>query len=181
MPRSFRVTGLVWAFLIALAMGLSAQETTIVLIRHAERQSIFDDDSPLSGMGQRHAELLVPLLVERKPEFLFASDRKRTQQTLAPTAAKLGLTIQLRAKSDSLALAAELLRDHRHRTAVICWHHELMKPLVRALGVTGAVPYWPLDTYDWLWIVHIPDHGEPSLETRKQTLAPAPAGSAERR
>ena len=84
----------------------------------------------------------------------------------------------VRAKGDSEALAAEILRDHRGRTVLVCWHHDLMKKLVRGLGVKGPVPYWSLDTYDRLWIVRVPAAGDATLETRVQEFLTPAAASA---
>ena len=84
----------------------------------------------------------------------------------------------VRAKGGSEALATEILRDHRGQTVVVCWHHDLMKKLVRGLGVKGPVPYWSLGTYDRFWIVRVPAKGDVTLEDRRQTLlspAAAPA------
>jgi 2,3-bisphosphoglycerate-dependent phosphoglycerate mutase len=174
--------GIVLVCLLLLGAGLGAQETIVVLLRHAERQSLFDGDSPLSEAGLRRAQSLVPVLERFKPAALFSSDLNRTQQTLAPVAARLKLTLLVRAKGGSEALAAEILRDHRGRTVIVCWHHDLMKKLVRGLGVKGAVPYWSLGTYDRLWIVRVAAKGEPTLEERLQNLsAPAVAAATQGR
>jgi phosphohistidine phosphatase SixA len=168
---TFARSGFLLAWLFVSAVGLRAQDTTVVLLRHAERQSLFDGDSPLAEAGLRRAEALVPLLEGFRPVALYTSDLRRTRQTLAPTAAKLGLVPSVRPKDGSEALAAEILRDHRGRTVIVCWHHDLMKKIVRALGVKGPVPYWSLDTYDRLWIVRVPAAGDAVLETRVQALS----------
>ncbi len=164
MPRSLK------AILLFLGMTLSlwAQDTTVILLRHAERLSMLDEDSSLSQTGQARSQGLVPLLSEFHPTWLYASNQQRTQQTLAPTAAKLGLVPLLRPKADSAALAAEILRGHRGQTVLVCWHHDLMKPLAKALGWKGPVPHWSLFTYDRLWILRINPKGEVSLEERIQ-------------
>jgi broad specificity phosphatase PhoE len=158
--------------LLLLVGVLGAQETTVVLLRHAERQSLLEADSPLSDAGRRRAQFLVAQLEPFRPAALYASDLQRTQQTLAPTAARLGQQLRVRPKDASGALAGELLREHRGETVLVCWHHDLMKPLVQALGVRSPVPYWSIETYDWLWIVRIPAHGDATLEERRQS-APA--------
>jgi phosphohistidine phosphatase SixA len=167
--------GFLLTCLLALAVGLGAQDTTVVLVRHAERQSLVDGDSPLAEAGLRRAQALVPLLEGFHPKVLYVSDLQRTQQTLAPTAAKLGMKPLVRSKGGSEALAAEILREHRGETVLVCWHHDLMKKLVRGLGVQTPIPYWPFDAYDNLWIVHVPVKGEASLEARLQS---APTGVA---
>src|ERR1035438_8561400 len=84
--------------LITLAATLGAQDTTVVLLRHAERLSLLDGNSRLSEAGLKRAQALVPLLQSFQPSALFTSDLERTQQTLAPVAAKLGLTPRIRPK-----------------------------------------------------------------------------------
>jgi phosphohistidine phosphatase SixA len=167
-----RSHGFLLACLLAFATVLGARDTTVVLLRHAERQSLLDSNSPLSEAGLRRAKNLVPLLESFHPSTLYASDLERTQQTLAPVAAKLGLKPLIRSKGGSAALAAEILRDQRGKTVLVCWHHELMAKLARGLGVKSPIPYWSFDTYDWLWIVHVQAKGEATLEERRQS-APA--------
>jgi broad specificity phosphatase PhoE len=167
--------GFLLGCLLVLAVGLGAQDTTVVLLRHAERQSFLDGDSPLAEAGFQRAQALVPLLEAFRPGVLYTSDLKRTQQTLAPTAASLGMRPLIRPRGDSEALAAEILRDHRGETVLVCWHHDLMKKLVRGLGVKAPIPYWPLDTYDWLWIVQVPAKGDATLEERLQSTPAAAA------
>jgi broad specificity phosphatase PhoE len=169
--------GVFLSFLFALTLGLGAQDTTVVLLRHAERQSLFDGDSPLAAEGRHRALALVPQLEGFRPSVLYVSDLQRTGQTLAPLAAKLGLAPRVRAKGASEALATEVLREHRGGTVLICWHHDLMKRLVRGLGVKGPVPYWSLDSYDRLWLVRIPARGEITFEERRQSPPAVAAGA----
>jgi phosphohistidine phosphatase SixA len=169
--------GFLLTLCLALAVCLGAQDTTVVLLRHAERLSRLDGDSPLAEAGFHRAQALVPLLASFQPKALYVSDLQRTQQTLAPTAAKLGLKPIVRPKGGSADLAAEILRSHRGETVLVCWHHDLIKQIVQGLGVKRAIPHWPGDAYDWLWIVHIPAEGEATLEERLQW---APAGGSTR-
>lgn len=180
MVVSRRGWGILLAMVFTVASGLGAQETVVALVRHAERQSLWDDDSPLSEAGLRRSQALVALLAELRPAVLYTSDLQRTRQTLAPTAARLGLAPRVRPKDGSAVLAAEILAEHRGKTVVVCWHHDLMKKLARGLGVKGPVPYWSLDVYDRLWIVRVPASGEASLEERIQDFskASAPASAA---
>lgn len=163
---------------LCLAAFLGAADTTVVLVRHAERQSIWDGDSPLAAAGLRRAQALVPQLAAFHPAALYTSDLQRTRQTLAPLAARLGLVPAAFPKHGSADLAAAILRDHRGGTVVVCWHHDLMKKLVRALGVKGPVPYWSLDSYDPLWIVRVPEAGEATLEVARQGAPAADATAA---
>lgn len=156
--------------LLVLSVHLQAQDTTVVLFRHAERVSLFDEDSLLSEAGHRRAQALVPLLEAFHPAALFTSDRVRTQQTVAPLAAKLGLRPAIRSKDGSAALAAEILMAHHGHTVLVCWHHDLMKKLAKGLGVHGPIPYWSLMSYDRIWVVRISAHGDATLEEQGMAL-----------
>jgi phosphohistidine phosphatase SixA len=159
------------ALCLLLPIPVRAQATTVVLIRHGERVSLWDGDSPLSEAGLRRAEALVPGLAAFHPTVIFTSDRLRTQQTVAPLAAKLGLKATMRPKDASAALAAEILKDRRGQTVLVCWHHDLMKKLAKGLGVSGPIPYWSLDAYDPIWIIRVPAQGGATLEVQSQASA----------
>lgn len=157
---------------LALAVGLLVQDTTVVMVRHAEKASATDPDTPISEAGRRRAAALVPQLAAFKPTVLYASERKRTQQTLAPTAAHLGLKPKLHSSDAPEALAAEILKAHRGATVAVAWHHGPHEPLARALGVEGPLPPWTASTFDRIWVIRIPAQGPARLEERLQEPVP---------
>lgn len=171
------------AFLAALALSLvsglacRAPErrqavTTLVMVRHAEKASESDPDSPLSEAGRARARALVPQLEAFKPDALIASQRQRTAQTLAPLAAKLGMTPLVRDNAKVPELAREILAEFKGRTVVLAWHHGPHEPLVRALGVQGPLPAWTATTYDRIWIVRVDGAGKAVFEERRQAPVP---------
>jgi 2,3-bisphosphoglycerate-dependent phosphoglycerate mutase len=167
-----------FAFAILLALWgswLGAQDTTVVLLRHAERISTTDGASLLSEAGHARARNLVPQLEAFHPSALYASDLERTQQTLAPLAAKLGVPVRVHSRRDSAGLAADILRTQRGRTTVVCWHHDLAPDFVKALGVPEPLPELSFEDYGWLWIVRVSAKGAATLEERRQS---APAAAA---
>ena len=149
---------------LLLGSGLQAQETRVILLRHAERQSLWDEDSPLSEAGKQQAKLLVQRMERYHPAALYASDRLRTRQTMAPLAAALKMEIQVRDRESGADLAAELLKAHRGESILICWHHDRMKQVAKALGVKGPIPAWSLFDYGKYWVIFVPEHGEPTLK-----------------
>jgi broad specificity phosphatase PhoE len=146
--------------------------TTVVIVRHAEKASDTDPDSPLSEAGRARAEALVHQLVPFRPDVLVVSQRRRTAETFAPLAHALRLTPLVRDNEKVSELAAELLRDFKGRTVAIAWHHGPHEPLVRALGVQGDLPKWTARTYDRIWIVRIAASGA-RFEERTQQAVPA--------
>jgi hypothetical protein len=160
--------------LFCLAARALAQDTTVVVVRHAEKASLTDLDTPLSEAGERRAQALAAQLAAFHPTVLYASERRRTQQTLAPTARRLGLTPHLRSSDAPEALGAEILARHRGATVTVAWHHGPHEPLARALGVQGPLPPWTATTYDRLWVIRIPAQGPAILEDRPQAPVPLP-------
>lgn len=158
----------IWLLACALAAGLWAQDTTIVMVRHAEKQSATDPDSLLSEAGHGRAAALVPQLAAFKPAVLYVSERQRTQQTLAPTARYLGLKPLIHSSEAPETLAAEILQHHRGQTVAIAWHHGPHEALVRALGVKGPLPVWTATTFDRIWVIRIPPEGPARFEERLQ-------------
>jgi phosphohistidine phosphatase SixA len=166
--------------LAALALGLFAcrgpeqhgRVITLVLVRHAEKLSDTDPDSPLSEAGLARARALVPQLAAFRPDVLVVSQRQRTAQTLAPLAAKLGMAPLVRDNSKVAELAQEIRTAFQGKTVVLAWHHGPHEPLVRALGVQGPLPAWTATTYDRIWIVRIDARGRAGFEERRQAPVP---------
>ena len=154
------------------ALALLAQDTVVILVRHAEKVSEAAD-AELSEQGHRRAEGLAALLTPRKPAALFSSDRKRTQQTLAPLAKVLGLAVQVRKAGEEAQLAAFLLKEWKGRTTVVCGHSNTVGPLAAALGFTQVFP--EVKGYDRYWVVKVDAQGKASMEDLPQPAVPVPA------
>ena len=106
-------------FCLALATGLLAQDTTVVMVRHAEKASATDPDSLLSKAGHLRAAALVAQLAAFKPTVLYVSERQRTQQTMAPTAKHLRLQPRIHSSDAPQTLAKEILKLHPGRTVAV--------------------------------------------------------------
>ena len=94
------------------------------------------------------------------PSTIFASkiaggsETKRPQQTVAPLAALLGLTVQ----SDHAKTEAEALMQQVSRCdgiVLVAWEHSVIPKLVAALRETPRdVPAeWPKHRYDLVWLL----------------------------
>ena len=109
----------------------------IFLLRHAEKSANDPDDPDLSEAGRARAAALATLLEHAAVTHLFATEMKRTQQTLAPLAAKCGRTITtLPAQAVDRQINA-LLELPPGSVAVVAGHSNTIPTITRALG--GAV------------------------------------------
>jgi len=140
----------------------------IILIRHGDEPD--DSNDPhLSRAGVQRAEDLVPFITTDSamtryglPVAVFATrttkhgNAVRTQETVAPLARALKLPVQTPFFSeDYAALAKRILKDPRYagKTVLICWNHEEIPQLVKALGVSPKPPKWKDSVYDLVYII----------------------------
>ncbi len=117
----------------------SIESTTVILLRHAERADN-SADSELSPAGRDRADLLARMLVDSHPDALYATEYKRTQQTLRPLANEVGLPINI-LPAESLD---ELVERIRTQTAggvvVVASHSDRIPQLVERLTGTQVSP-----------------------------------------
>src|SRR5687767_11232877 len=78
---------------ICLFVSATAQNKTIILVRHAEKVDA-SQDPELSPEGKKRAERLTQVVKKYKPGAIYSTDFKRTRDTVAPIAARRKLQIQ---------------------------------------------------------------------------------------
>jgi phosphohistidine phosphatase SixA len=133
---------LAWLALPALLLGAAllqeAPEPPVVvfLLRHAEARPTTpsDQDPALTPEGEARAAALARLLGEAGVTHLFASELARTQATLAPLAAKLGLQAVVVPARDTADQVAALRALAPGSVAVVAGHSNTIPALARALG-----------------------------------------------
>lgn len=139
------------------------QATEIFVVRHAERLSSTDRDSPLSDTGHARARALADALSDAGVDAVLTSQFVRTRQTAAPLAERLGLVAAVEpvesADASSEALARRVLSEHRGETVLVVGHSNTVHRIVRALG--GAeMPELTEDAYDDIFLVIVRPDGE---------------------
>ena len=94
-----------------------ADDTMIIVVRHAEKASDDPKDPGLSEQGKIRANKLAEILKHSDLEAVFTTQYKRTQQTGLPAASQAGLALQVRAatRENSKTYAAELLKEIRKK------------------------------------------------------------------
>lgn len=161
--RTSWATLVLCAMLLSIAVSVSAESdgsaTTVIVVRHAEKVDD-SDDPPLSEAGAVRAEALVALLGSSPPDAIYASQYRRTQDTVAPAAARFGLEVRVdpvaRPIEDWAQRFAELLiAEHPGETVLVAGHSNTVPALVAALcaceveGIDDSV-------YDRIWRVLSP-------------------------
>jgi broad specificity phosphatase PhoE len=128
--------------------------TTVVIVRHAEKATDQGDDPSLTAAGAERAARLAALLERTKPAALFATQWKRTKETVAPLAEKCGAAIVTVEAKATAELAKRILSEHRGQTVVVAAHSNTVNRLIGDLG-GPALPDLDDADYDNLFIVTV--------------------------
>jgi broad specificity phosphatase PhoE len=141
--------------------------TTFVVVRHAEK---VDDslDPSLNDAGRRRAELLASMLADSGIDAIHTSQFKRTRETAAPVARRLGLQVVVDPiqgedhAGEQRALAEQLIAKHAGERVLIVGHSDTVPLLIDALGVPGLLKI-PESDYHNLFVVERPATGPARL------------------
>jgi 2,3-bisphosphoglycerate-dependent phosphoglycerate mutase len=146
----------------------SATTTTIVVIRHGEKQLNTISDAPLSPPGETRAARLAQMFGDAQAfggvRKIYVTNTRRTQQTAAALAQRLGLTpVVVEAKTDSAALAHQALSENRGGVALIVGHSNTVPDIVKTLTKADNVPEMGDEEFDTLYVVSVPTIGKASV------------------
>jgi 2,3-bisphosphoglycerate-dependent phosphoglycerate mutase len=160
MRRVLRHLGLILA--IALPAGTAVAgdaATTVLLVRHAEKATdVRTSDPDLSAAGQARAQALAHVAGSAQVAAIYATQYKRTQQTVAPLAALLGLTPVQHPAADVNGLAQAIRTNWSGRTVLVAGHSNTVPQIVTALTGTPMAEI-PDEQYDNLYVVVLPPEG----------------------
>lgn len=149
-----------------LCLGLVAQDSVIVFLWHAGKASK-QTNAELSMSGKQRAQRLVEDLSSFQPIALFASDLRRTQQTLEPFSKQLKFPIQIYERGKEQALGQRLLVHYQGETVLVCGHSDTLMDLVKALG--HPLPFPEVSGFDRFWVLRIAQPGGAvTLEEHRQ-------------
>jgi imidazolonepropionase-like amidohydrolase len=111
-----------------------AFSASVYVMRHLHKGE--GDDPPLSAEGRANAERLAALLAADPPAAIYVTPYRRTRETAAPLAAKLGLTPKVYDPRDNKALIEQVAKEKG--TVLIVGHSNTVPAIVADLG--GARP-----------------------------------------
>ena len=147
----------------------------LILVRHGEKKIVPPEnkDPDLSPAGLARAQELRRMFGDTGITAIYATQYKRTQQTVKPLAEKLGLPVtKIDAKKTS-----ELVKQIRSRGAgqviFIAGHNNSVPEIIAALG-GPKLPIIPETEYDNLYILIVQSDGSAKLVKMKYG-SPMPA------
>ena len=164
--RRLRLIPIIGYTILALAAGYflgERQSTTVIFVRHADTDATMagpDDNPPLNARGRARAELLADFLqkvdVTGGVNAIYASDKRRTQETAAPIAQRLNVPVEIDNHLDTKGFMDRMKRHHGGEIVLIVSHSNTIQPLVDELhGSKNLKPFAP-DEFNRLYIVTIP-------------------------
>ncbi|MFM8913066.1 MAG: SixA phosphatase family protein [Flammeovirgaceae bacterium] len=127
---------------------MQAQEelTTIILVRHAEKENDGSKNPELSEAGKKRATLLADMFSRTKIDAIYSTNFKRTENTVQPLAAKhsLSITHYDGAKPSEVD---EMVTKWKGGTIVICGHSNTTPAIINRL--IGAEDHKTFDDTDY--------------------------------
>ena len=122
--------------LLSAFLSTATAQSTIFIVRHAEKADATKDPD-LSEAGRARAEALVKTFRDAKITAIYATEFKRTQQTAAPLAKALGITVTILPAKDNAALMAKLRASNGN--ALVVGHGDTIPDLIKALGISEPI------------------------------------------
>lgn len=145
----------------------SMTTTTVVLVRHAEKELGSIEDPPLTPEGEQRAQLLARMFGARtgpgRIAAVFASDTRRAQRTAMPLADRLGIKVTTTKGDDYEGTIRRIRREFRGQSVLIVGHSNTVPELVRRLAHAKDIPEIPDAEYGTIYVVTMPTLGRASV------------------
>lgn len=173
LPIWLSAIGAFGVFIIALVaiwamwVWFTANSTTVIVIRHAEKATVGEPDPPLSAAGEARAALLARMLGDtRSPgrlDAIYISPALRNRMTAAPLAARLGIAPVVAPTDDPKGLVRRVLRENSGKRVLIIGHVNTVPDIVAALSGRSDIPQLDEKDFGTMYIVAVPRIGHANL------------------
>ena len=168
---------------LSLATGSTAVQsapaapTTVILVRHAEKKVVPPEnkDPDISPAGQARADELARMFGGAGIGAIYASQYKRTQQTVKPLADKLGVAVTKVEARNTSDLVKQIRAGAAGQVVFVAGHNNTVPEVIAALG-GPKLPIIPETEYDNLFILTVQSDGTAKLLTMKYGSAVPPSG-----
>jgi 2,3-bisphosphoglycerate-dependent phosphoglycerate mutase len=148
----FAVLGAVVVF--AYFATFSRPVTTVILVRHAEKNPQPTDDPDLSPEGFARAQEIAREFADAGINTIFATQYKRTQQTVEPLSKRIGVPVTLTDSRQPEEVVKRIQTSLRGQTIFVSGHNDSVPEIASALSGEKFPPI-PSSDYDNLYIVTI--------------------------
>ncbi len=163
-PRTRLRTIVVFSMLLAVLGAVvvfayfstfSRPVTTVILVRHAEKNIEPNNPDPdLSPDGQQRAQEIARMFAGAGVNAIYATQFKRTQQTVKPLSDRTGVPLSLLDANQTDQIVQRLQTTYRGKIVFIAGHNNTVPAIISALS-GETYPVIPESEYDNLYIVTI--------------------------
>ena len=155
----------------------ASQPTTVILVRHAEREQLLTPDPELSEAGRSRAEALASAAREAGVRAIIITQFVRTRETAELLANALGIMPEIvpdTGAGHAKDVANLILRKHAGQTVLVIGHGHTIPAIMRALGVRAPQPSICENQYDLIFLVSVaPPDSTRVLRARYGAATPA--------
>lgn len=153
------------ALAFSLAWFLESQSTTtVIFVRHAEKESAPADNPGLTPAGQRRAAELARQLSEADVvagvDAIYSTAYRRTEETVKPLADALGLSVMPYDAANTETVIDDIVSQHRGEVILVVGHSNTVPAMIGNMGASKKVPEIDENEYDNIYIVSIPWFGK---------------------
>jgi phosphohistidine phosphatase SixA len=145
----------------------TANSTTVIVIRHAEKETVSAADPALSAAGEARAALLARMFGDTKGagrlDAIYVSATLRSRSTAAPLAARLGIAPVVAAADDPKGLARRVLRENSGGRVMVIGHINTVSEIVSALAGRSDIPGIDEQDFATMYVVSVPRIGRANL------------------
>jgi 2,3-bisphosphoglycerate-dependent phosphoglycerate mutase len=153
--------------ILAVWMWGTANATTVIVIRHAEKEAGDLVDPRLSDAGEARAALLERMFGDSKGpgrlDAIYTSPALRNRLTVAPLAAQLGIVPIVAPADDVKGLALRVLREHSGGRVMIVGHANTVPKIVAELSGRSNIPGLDEREYGTMYVVMVPRVGRANV------------------
>lgn len=153
--------------LFAYLSTFSRPLTTVILVRHAEKKIESENSDPdLSPEGVVRAQEIARVFGDAGVNAIYATQYKRTQQTVKPLADRIGVRVTVLDSKQTDELVSRIQTTHRGQTIFVAGHSNSVPAIVSVLSAE-KFPEIPDNEYDNLFIVTIYRFGKAKVTKLK--------------
>ena len=153
------------AFVTAVSLVSTVEpavaQRAVIVVRHAEKLDQ-SKDPPLSEAGTARAVRLATMLRDAQVRGLYATEYRRTRDTLLPLATALGLSVAVVDSGDPEGLVRRMRTDHADGVVAVAGHSNTVPRILELLGASPPVQLAD-DEYDSLFVVTPRGDGPPTV------------------
>jgi 2,3-bisphosphoglycerate-dependent phosphoglycerate mutase len=163
---------------VSFADNTGPSPTVLILVRHAEKKIVPPEnkDPDLSPAGVARAEELVHMFSDTSIAAIYATQYKRTQQTVKPLAEKLNLSVSQVEAKQTTELVKQIRAKNAGQVVFIAGHNNTVPEIIAAMG-GPQLPIIPESEYDNLFVLTVQPEGKATLVRMKYGSAVVPAGN----